>query len=87
MNGFDKLFKPKYEVDPNDVVYRDPNDYTYHERNWTVWTKYNPIWQDNDHEELGIHIKKHHYHRCYYHYYHYHHYHHHYYHHHHHYHY
>ena len=67
MNGFDKLFKPKYEVDPNDVVYRDPNDYTYHERNWTVWTKYNPIWQDNDREELGIYIKKHH------HYHHYHH--------------
>lgn len=54
MNGFDKLFKPKYVNDPNDVVVHNPNEYTYHERNWTQWTKYNPIWQDNDNEELGI---------------------------------
>ena len=54
MNGFDKLFKPKYINDPNDVVNHNSNDYTYHERNWTQWTKYNPFWQDNDHEELGI---------------------------------
>lgn len=53
MNGFDKLFKPKYEVDPNDVVFRNPNDYSYHERNWTSWTKYNPMWENNDNEELG----------------------------------
>ena len=53
MNGFEKLFKPKYVSDPNDVVYHDSSMYNYHERNWTLWTKYNPIWQDNDNEELG----------------------------------